>query len=158
MIYLARGNPAPYPAVYPAPVNSLLEPRPFLGAGCGARAHEKREERDPFGQRSSPLPQKDTAISIELPVPTTESEVDEHNQAVCRRGADRVCYRKSCARCSNSERFNPHDVRKRGLRLLVEHALLHMPCVICMTVWLARWKCAQCGLVFTDYPDFRTPL
>ena len=97
-------------------------------------------------------------MSIELPVPTTEREVEEHNQAVCRRGAVRTRYRESCARCLNSKRFRPHDVRRRGLRLLVKHARLGTPCVICKTVWLARWECDQCGDVFTDYPDFRTPL
>ena len=84
--------------------------------------------------------------------------MDEHNQAVCRRGADRARYRKSCARCLNWKKFRPHDVRDRGLRLLVKHARLGRPCVVRKTVWLARWECDECGLVFTDYPDFRTPL
>ena len=30
--------------------------------------------------------------------------------------------------------------------------------VLCLGVWLARWRCRHCGWVFTDYPDFRTPL
>ena len=106
----------------------------------------------------APPLKKDLAIPIELPVPTTVSEVEEHNHAVCQRGAVRTRYRKSCARCPNLERFAPHDVRRRGLRLLVEHAVLGASCVICMAVWLARWRCCKCGYVFTDYPDFRTPL
>ena len=85
-------------------------------------------------------------------------DVDKANHAVCQRGAVRTRYRKSCARCPNLERFAPHDVRRRGLRLLVEHAVLGASCVICMAVWLARWRCCKCGHVFTDYPDFRTPL
>jgi hypothetical protein len=106
----------------------------------------------------APPLKKDLAIPIELPVPTTASEVEKHNQAVCQRGAVRARCRESCARCRNPDRFAPHDVRRRGLRLLVEHAVLHAPCVICVTVWLARFRCCKCGYVFTDYPDFRTPL
>jgi hypothetical protein len=30
--------------------------------------------------------------------------------------------------------------------------------VLCVTIWLARWRCWNCRHVFTDYPDFRTPL
>jgi len=91
-------------------------------------------------------------LSIELPSPTTVREVEEHNRAVRRPSSDRVCYRKSCARCSAEEKFRPHDVRPRGLRLVVGYS------VLCVTVWLARWKCRKCQYVFTDYPDFRTPL
>jgi hypothetical protein len=43
-------------------------------------------------------------------------------------------------------------LRRRGLRLLVEHT------VLCMTIWLARWQCRKCQYIFTDYPSFRTPL
>ena len=106
----------------------------------------------------APPQEKDSAIPIELPVPTTVSEIEKHNRAVCRAGAVRARYRKSCARCRNRDRFAPHDVRPRGLRLLVEHAVLHAACIVCLKVWLARWRCCQCGCVFTDYPDFRTPL
>jgi hypothetical protein len=41
-------------------------------------------------------------------------------------------------------------LRRRGLRLVVEHT------VLCMTIWLARWRCRKCRHVFTDYPSFRT--
>lgn len=91
-------------------------------------------------------------MSIELPTPVTVSEVEEHNRVVRQRSSDRVCYRKSCIRCDSGERFAPHDVRSRGLRLIVGHA------VLCVTVWLARWRCCNCRYVFTDYPDFRTSL
>jgi hypothetical protein len=103
--------------------------------------------RDP---RSSA--KKDLAISIELPRPTSESEVEQHNRAVCQRGAVRVCYRKLCARCDEGEQFAPHDVRRRGLRLVRGYK------VLCLTVWLARWRCCNCRYVFTDYPDFRISL
>ena len=99
----------------------------------------------------SPL-KKDLAISIELPRPTTVREVEEHNQAVRRQSADRACYRKFCGRCGQRGRFAPHELRRRGLRLLVEHT------VLCVTIWLARWQCRKCQYVFTDYPSFRTPL
>lgn len=95
---------------------------------------------------------KRLALSIELPALTTVREVEEHNRAVRRRGSVRICYRKSCARCGAKGRFRPHDVRPRGLRLVVGYTV---PCVI---VWLARWRCRECRYVFTDYPDFRTPL
>ena len=48
--------------------------------------------------------------------------------------------------------FRPHELRRRGLRLIAEHT------VLCVTIWLARWRCRECRYVFTDYPDFRTPL
>jgi hypothetical protein len=43
-------------------------------------------------------------------------------------------------------------LRRRGLRLIVEHT------VLCVTIWLARWRCRKCQYIFTDYPSFRTPL
>jgi len=106
----------------------------------------------------APPQQKDSAIPIELPVPTTVSEVEKHNRAVRPAGAVRARYRNFCTRCRNRDRFAPHDVRPRGLRLLVEHDVLHAACIVCLKVWLARWRRRECGLVFTDYPDFRTPL
>jgi hypothetical protein len=99
-----------------------------------------------------PPSRKKLAISIELPKPTTESEVKLHNDAVCQRGADRICYRDCCPRCDKPGRFGPHDLRRRGLRLIVDYT------VLCVTVCLARWRCRHCGCVFTDYPDFRTTL
>jgi len=97
-------------------------------------------------------PKKDPAISIELPAPTTVAEVEEHNRAVRQRSGVRACYRKSCARCRKSGRFAPYELRRRGLRLVVNHT------VLCLTIWLARWRCRNCRHVFTDYPPFRPPL
>jgi hypothetical protein len=91
-------------------------------------------------------------MPIELCVSTTPKEVEDHNRAVCRRGPDRAWHRQSCARCDNPGPFAPHDLRRRGLRLIVNHM------VLVVTTWLARWKCRKCGHVFTDYPDFRTPI
>lgn len=69
-----------------------------------------------------------------------------------RPSAERACYRKFCSRCGQQGPFAPHELRRRGLRLVAEHMVLGM------TIWLARWRCRRCRLVFTDYPDFRTPL
>lgn len=104
-------------------------------------------------QQTPLLPsRKYRAISIVQFSPTTESEVQKHNQAVMRRGPDRRCYTKHCGRCQNENPFSPHDLRRRGLRL-IENDM-----VLCVTLWLARWQCRKCRYVFTDYPDFRTPL
>lgn len=82
----------------------------------------------------------------------TEVQVEQHNQSVRRRGSERACYRKCCARCHSPAPFAPHEVRPRGLRVIVNRT------VIVLTVWLARWRCRKCRHQFTDYPDFRTPL
>ena len=82
---------------------------------------------------------------------STVSEVEEHNRAVRQRGADRACYRKSCARCRKPGPFARHELRRRGLRLVVNHS------VLCLTVWLARWRCRKCRYVFTDTPSFVLP-
>ena len=63
-----------------------------------------------------------------------------------RRSADRACYRQSCSRCGQRDRFAPR-VRRRGLRLLMEHT------VLCVIIWLARWRCRNCRYIFTDYPE-----
>jgi len=91
-------------------------------------------------------------MSIELPQPTTEVEVEAHNRAVRRPSVDRICYQTSCRRCYREGPFKPHELRRRGLRLIVNHT------VVCTIVWLARWRCGTCHCVFTDYPDFRTPV
>ena len=98
----------------------------------------------------APPHMKDPAIPIEPLAPTTVSEVEEHNRAVRRPGADRACYRESCARCEKRKPFARYELRPRGLRLIVNQT------VLCLTICLARWRCRGCGYVFTDYPDFRT--
>jgi hypothetical protein len=95
---------------------------------------------------------KDSDINIDHSNSPAVKEVERHNQAVRQPSAVRACYRKSCARCGHVGRFAPHELRRRGLRLVVNHM------VLCLTVWLARWRCRKCRYVFTDYPDFRTPL
>jgi len=98
-----------------------------------------------------PRSSQKTVMIIEPSKPTTKDEVEAHNLAVRRVSAGRKCYRTSCARCGK-QAFAPHQLRRRGLRLIVEHT------VVCMTVWLARWRCRYCRHVFTDYPDFRNSL
>ena len=95
---------------------------------------------------------KDTEVSIGYSRGTTREEVERHNQAVRRSSVERACYRKFCGRCSHAAPFAPHELRRRGLRLIVDHT------VLCLTAWLARWRCRKCHYVFTDYPDFRIPL
>ena len=91
-------------------------------------------------------------MSIEQSGSRTISEIEGHNLSVRRRGADRARYRKFCARCNAKDSFSPHDLRRRGLRVVSAHM------VLLLTVWLARWRCKECRHVFTDYPDFRTSL
>jgi ribosomal protein S27AE len=91
-------------------------------------------------------------MSIDQSASRTVSEIEQHNRWVRRRGADRKRYRKFCARCDAQDAFSPHDLRRRGLRVVSNHT------VLLLTVWLARWRCKRCRYVFTDYPDFRTSL
>ena len=91
-------------------------------------------------------------MSIDLKAPETQAQVRQHNEGVGRPGAVRTCYANLCARGEASDSFRPHDVRSRGLRIVLDNAVLFM------TVWLARWRCRECRYVFTDYPDFRTPV
>ncbi len=76
-------------------------------------------------------------------------EIKQHNAAVQRNCRDRVCYRTVCAACGKNAPFAPHQVRPRNLRYIVRNS------VVCVVIWLARWRCRGCGRTFTDYPDFR---
>ena len=90
-------------------------------------------------------------MNIDLAKSDAEA-VRRHNQKVQKAAADRACYAKLCARCKAKDDFAAHDVRRRKLRIVLANA------VLITTVWLARWRCRKCRYVFTDYPDFRTPL
>ena len=61
------------------------------------------------------------------------------------------CGQETCARCE-SGRFARHELRRRKLRVIVDGTVRILSLVI------ARWRCCHCRYVFTDYPDFRTPL
>ena len=47
--------------------------------------------------------------------------------------------------------FRAHELRRRGLRLLVEHT------VLCVTIWLARWQCRKCQSSLPITPAFVLP-
>lgn len=57
-------------------------------------------------------------MSIDQSASRTVSEIEQHNLLVRRRGADRARYRKFCARCNAEDSFSPHDLRRRGLRVV----------------------------------------
>ncbi len=81
--------------------------------------------------------------------------IKQHNALVRTNSKDRWCYREVCANCeSNDEKdpFAPHELRRRSLRYVVANS------VHCVVIWLARWRCRNCGKTFTDYPDFRLAL
>lgn len=81
--------------------------------------------------------------------------INRHNELVRTNSGDRLCYRNTCANCGESDkkqRFAPHELRRRSLRYIVDNR------VESAVIWLARWKCRNCDKIFTDYPDFRTPL
>lgn len=78
-----------------------------------------------------------------------DDEIKKHNDAVRRNSRDRVRYRKVCAVCKEGEAFAPYELRRRGLRYIVGNK------VLCVWIWLARWKCCNCGRRFTDHPNFR---
>ena len=75
--------------------------------------------------------------------------IKQHNAAVRRNSRDRIRYRKTCAVCIKGDVFAPHELRSRWLRYIVGHQ------VRCEQIWLARWRCCNCGRSFTDHPDFR---
>lgn len=62
------------------------------------------------------------------------------------------CSRESCARCSARGPFARHELRRRKLRVIVDTV------VQVLSIVIARYRCGNCRYVFTDYPDFRTPL
>ena len=79
-------------------------------------------------------------------------EINKHNDAVRRNSRDRVRYRTICVGCEENELFAPHELRRRQLRYILGNQ------VIRTVIWLARWRCCNCGRRFTDHPDFRTAL
>lgn len=85
-------------------------------------------------------------------MPAISAEVKRHNEAVQRRGKERVCYRKVCGGCGEKGPFAPHDVRDRELRVIVANEVHRC------RVWLARWHCPHCAKRFTDFPFFRFAL
>ena len=78
-----------------------------------------------------------------------EEEIQRHNNLVRRNSRDRIRYRTVCAACGEKELFSAHELRSRGLRYIGENV------VICTMIYVARWRCCNCGRRFTDYPFFR---
>ena len=81
-----------------------------------------------------------------------EALIKRHNDLVRRNSRDRHRYRKSCIGCGEDTPLAPHELRRRTLRYVVANS------VLCVVIWLARWRCRNCGRSFTDYPDFRFAL
>ena len=61
------------------------------------------------------------------------------------------CGQRICARCQATD-FKRHELRPRQLRVIVDEIIQILKIVV------ARWRCQSCRYLFTDYPDFRTPL
>ena len=81
-----------------------------------------------------------------------ERRIKQHDTDVRKNSRDRVCYRTVCAGCGKNAPFAPHGLRRRTLRYIVENS------VVCVVIYLARWRCRRCGRTFTDHPDFRLAL
>ena len=82
-------------------------------------------------------------------IENTQNAIKQHHATVQQNSRDRLCYRTVCAACGKNAPFAPHQVRARNLRYFVENQ------VVCVVIWLARWRCRRCGRTFTDYPPFR---
>jgi hypothetical protein len=93
-----------------------------------------------------------SSIVSTTPLSSLEVQINEHRKALEQPGPQRRCYRSHCLRCQAAGPFAPHDVRRRGLQVIVGSVVREF------SIWLARWHCRKCGCVFTDYPDFRTAL
>ena len=81
-----------------------------------------------------------------------EALIKRHNGLVRTYSRDRHRYQKSCIGCGEDTALAPHELRRRTLRYVVANS------VLCVVIWLARWRCRNCGRSFTDYPDFRFAL
>jgi len=84
-----------------------------------------------------------------MSMPDLANEINQHNASVRRNSRDRVCYQTVCTACGKDAPFAAHELRRRSLRYFVANE------VVCVMIWLARWRCRRCGRRFTDYPDFR---
>jgi hypothetical protein len=80
--------------------------------------------------------------------PSILDAIAKHQEAIFQN----VRYRKRCLRCDATEGFKKHELRRRKIRVILSLT------VQVLSIVLVRWKCLRCGLVFTDWPDFRTPV
>ena len=81
------------------------------------------------------------------PSPVLEA-LNQHRQAVSKG----TRYRNRCGRCEANGGFTRHELRRRGVRVIVD-----LTVQVCSIV-VARWRCSRCGHVFTDLPDFPAAL
>ena len=98
----------------------------------------------------TPLPWIRLIASV-APLTPLELLIQQHQRSVSQSGNARKCSRSDCARCQVPGPFAPHDVRQRGLRLVIQQQ------VHCIFILLARWRCRKCRFVFTDHPTFVLP-
>ena len=68
------------------------------------------------------------------------------------------CSKSACPACQNVAGFARKCTRRRKLRYFDQHPTTAQRIVVTAIIRLVRWKCIGCGYIFTDYPDFRTPL
>ena len=96
-------------------------------------------------------PRSCSKITI-LNIDHLEALIKRHNELVRTNSRDRHRYRESCAGCGEDAALAPHELRRRTLRYAAANS------VLCVVIWLARWRCRSCGRTFTDYPHFRFTL
>ena len=68
--------------------------------------------------------------------------LDRHQEAISKG----VCYRKRCVRYNATGGFTRHELRRRQVRVIV-NLIVEVHRIV-----IARWRCSQCGLLFTDLP------
>ncbi len=68
--------------------------------------------------------------------------LDRHQEAISKG----VCYRKRCVRYIATGGFTRHELRRRQVRVIV-NLIVEVHRIV-----IARWRCSQCGLLFTDLP------
>jgi hypothetical protein len=113
----------------------------------GFAAVGKKESEAPH-QLRVPRSNESSTLSID----DLTQRIKQHDIDVRKNPRDRVCYRTVCAGCGKKAPFAPHELRRRRLRYIVGNS------VVCTVIWLARWRCRECGRTFTDHPDFRLAL
>ena len=139
-----REEPAPNPPEARRRA-SFLEARLRLGG-----AHKKEERALYFTDQARP------SFTTNSSLPSSWSPrllqywppIERHQHAI----SHNERYRKRCLRCDATQGFAKHELRRRKVRVIV--ALT----VQVVSVVVIRWKCTRCRYVFTDLPDFRTPL
>ena len=68
------------------------------------------------------------------------------------------CSKSACPACQSTAGFARKDIRRRKLRFFDVHQITAQLVVAVVSIRLARFRCLACEYVFSDYPDFRTPV